>query len=92
MLPRRYITAWGEVHIEITPDEFQLRLIQGAFAMHWQSHGCSYGIGQEIDEWLESGFHVVLNGSRYYLEIARARYPTLCPILVRVSHDTLFER
>jgi ribose 1,5-bisphosphokinase len=96
MLPQRYITrpadAGGEAHIEITQEAFQRRVAQDGFAMHWQSHGFSYAIGLEIDEWLGEGFHVVLNGSRHYLETAQARYPSLCPVLVRVSHDALFQR
>lgn len=95
-LPRRYITrpadAGGEDHIEISLESFRWQAALGNFAMHWESHGFSYGIGREIDKWLEAGFHVVLNGSRHYLETARAHYPTLQPVLIRVSHDALFER
>lgn len=96
VLPRRFITrpadAGGEAHIEIAPDEFQRRKAQGRFAMHWQSHGFSYGIGLEIDESLNQGFKIVLNGSRHYLEKAQQRYPSLRAILIRVSHDTLSQR
>ncbi len=96
MFPRRYITrpadAGGEEHIEITAEAFQQRVQQNGFAMHWQSHGYRYGIGREIDAWLGVGFSVVLNGSRHYLETALARYPNLQPVLIKVSHDALFER
>jgi ribose 1,5-bisphosphokinase len=96
MLPRRYITreshAGGEPHIEITQAEFQRHLGEGRFAMHWYSHGYAYGIGIEIEEWLEQGFQVVINGSRHYLESARESYPDLLPVLVTVSHDQLAQR
>ena len=96
ILPTRYITrpanAGGENHFEITPGEFQKRQAAGDFAMHWQSHGYSYGIGYEVDQALKQGFTVVLNGSRHYLEKAQQRYPSLRPILIKVSHDTLLQR
>lgn len=95
-LPQRWITrpadAGGEDHIALSTDEFQRRLAAGEFAMHWQSHGFHYAIGSEIDSWLSQGVHVVINGSRHYLETARARYPQIQPVLIRVSHHTLFER
>lgn len=95
-LPRRYITrpedAGGEEHIEISRESFRWQAAQGNFAMHWESHGFCYGISREIDKWLAEGFHVVLNGSRHYLESALAHYPTLLPVLVSVSHDALVAR
>jgi len=95
-LPRRYITRpadnGGEVHIEISPEAFQLKLERDEFALHWQSHGFHYGIDREIDHWLAQGLQVVVNGSRHYLETARQTYPTLQPILVSVSRETLRRR
>ncbi|MCU7808416.1 MAG: phosphonate metabolism protein/1,5-bisphosphokinase (PRPP-forming) PhnN [Candidatus Thiodiazotropha sp. (ex Semelilucina semeliformis)] len=96
VVPRRYITrkihTGGEPHIEITPEAFQQRVAEGGFAMQWQSHGFSYGIGTEIDRWLSDGYQVIVNGSRHYLEAARQDYPNLQPVLVTVSHKTLHER
>jgi len=95
-LPRRYITRpdniGGEAHIEISREGFRWQAALGNFAMHWESHGYAYGISREIDTWLAAGFHVVINGSRHYLENAREHYPTLQPVLVRVSHDALRQR
>jgi ribose 1,5-bisphosphokinase len=97
LLARRHITrpvgAGGEEHIAITPEAFRERLLVGDFAMHWRSHGNDYGIDREIDTYLANGWQVVVNGPRHYLESARRHYPTnLCPVLVTVSHDQLFER
>jgi ribose 1,5-bisphosphokinase len=95
-LPQRWITrpadAGGEDHIAISAAEFQERLSKGEFALHWQSHGFHYGIGREINSWLDDGVHVVINGSRHHLQTAHALYPTMQPVLIRVSHHTLFER
>lgn len=92
----RYITrppdGRGENHVALTAAEFAARRAAGLFAMHWHSHGLSYGIGREIDLWLERGCHVVLNGSREYLPQARQRHPELTAVLVTVAADVLAAR
>jgi len=92
----RYITRpvelHGENHVTLTEAEFDARLGAGLFAMHWESHGLRYGIGQEIHLWLARGCHVVVNGSRAYLQQARNRYPELAAVWVEVSADVLEAR
>jgi ribose 1,5-bisphosphokinase len=92
----RYITreagAGGENHVALSEVEFAARLARGMFAMHWESHGLRYAIGIEIDAWLAGGINVVVNGSRGYLEQARARYPRLVPVSIEVSTETLRKR
>jgi ribose 1,5-bisphosphokinase len=92
----RYITRHpghsNENHIYISPEEFQLRRDGGLFAMDWESHGQYYGIGREIDGWMEKGFHVVVNGSRQYLQEAHRRYGHLKVILVEARPDTIRKR
>lgn len=93
----RYITRpveiGGENHIALSGDEFRSRRNQGLFAMHWDSHGLSYGLGVEIDLWLEKGLRVVMNGSRAYLPEAARRYPNaLHPVRVRVDPSVLRTR
>lgn len=92
----RYITrpadAGGENHVALSQSEFQRRHEQGCFAMNWQSHQNSYGIGIEIDQWLELGLNVVINGSRKYLPEADKRYPNLVPVLISTSPGLLRER
>ena len=92
----RYITrpveAGGEYHYALSPDEFQVRSQRGVFAMQWKSHGQHYGIGTEIDRWLEQGKDVVVNGSREYLEEARVLYPELTVIWVKAATVTLRKR
>jgi len=92
----RYITRpvelGGENHIALSNAEFDSRLRNGCFAMHWHSHGLKYGIGIEINAWLVKGINVVLNGSRGYLEEASYLYPELSPVMIRVSLDKLEKR
>lgn len=92
----RYITRaaniGGENHIHLSAEEFDMRASMGMFAMQWYSHGYSYGIGSEIDNWLAKGVNVVINGSREYLRIAMHSYPNLIPVLVEVDDETLHQR
>ncbi len=92
----RYITrpanAGGENHVHLSEDEFKLRLRNNLFAMHWVSHGLYYGVGIEIDLWLSLGLNVVINGSREYLPTALEKYPSLRPILIEATAETIKER
>lgn len=78
LFAHRYITrpptADGENHIALSSAEFTQRHAWGCFALDWESHGCRYGIGVEIDTWLAAGASVVMNGSRAFLERAAQRY------------------
>lgn len=92
----RYITrpadAGGENHISLSEREFDKRLNQGFFALHWQSHGFKYGVGIEINHWLAEGINVVVNGSRGYLPKAVRIYPEIKPVMIYVSKEKLLER
>ncbi|GAA3968143.1 ribose 1,5-bisphosphokinase [Allohahella marinimesophila] len=93
----RYITRppelRGENHVWLAPDEFQARKALGAFAMSWEANGYWYGIGQEIDHWLASGSHVLVNGSRAYAEDARKQYgDRLIPLVLDVAPEILKAR
>lgn len=97
LVAHRYITrepdGKGENHVWLAPAEFEQRVALGAFAMHWSANGHRYGIGREVDQWLGQGSRVLVNGSRGYLETARARYgDTLVPVLVRVDPALLRQR
>jgi len=92
----RYITrpaaAGGENHVELAPAEFLARRNAGCFAISWRSHGNDYGLGREMDLWMERGLSVVANGSRAHFAHAAARYPDLVPVLVQVDPSRLQER
>lgn len=92
----RYITrpadAGGENHVALNRAEFAQMKALDLFALDWESHGCCYGLGREIDLWLERGANVVMNGSRGFLPEASRRYPDLCVVLVEVSAAILRER
>jgi ribose 1,5-bisphosphokinase len=92
----RYITRepliGNENHIYLTHEEFISRRYGNLFAMHWGSHGQQYGIGIEINKWMENGFSVVVNGSRQYLPEAERAYPELSVILIDASPSIISSR
>ncbi|MGF1637494.1 MAG: phosphonate metabolism protein/1,5-bisphosphokinase (PRPP-forming) PhnN [Cyclobacteriaceae bacterium] len=96
LFAHRYITRevdhTGENHIELSHTEFKVRKAQGLFALDWESHENKYGIGIEINFWMENGMNVVMNGSRGYLEKAVEKYPELRVILISVSEQVLWHR
>ncbi|MBE0471015.1 MAG: phosphonate metabolism protein/1,5-bisphosphokinase (PRPP-forming) PhnN [Methyloprofundus sp.] len=92
----RYITRPvelnGENHVQLSSQEFATRLKHGCFKFHWHSHELDYGIGTEVDSWLNQGLNVVMNGSRGYLNQAVANHPGLVPVLIQVNLNLLRER
>jgi len=82
----------GEDAKGVSPDHFERLERSGEFALAWQANGLSYGIPVAIDQWLQSGRDVLVNGSRANLRQALERYPALLPILLTVRDDVLRER
>jgi len=92
----RYITREpgnsNENHVYLSPEEFKLRVESRCFALHWESHDKHYGIGTEINEWLDKGFNVVVNGSRQYLPVAQQLYPEMIVVLIGASPEVIGRR
>ena len=93
---RRHITrpadSGGEEHIAVTQAAFERDRAAGRYALSWCGNGLGYAVGIEIDLWLQSGRHVVLNGSRGHLSEAAARYPDLLPVLIAIAPAVLRQR
>lgn len=96
LVAHRYITrpvrVNDENHIELFDFDFNRRKAAGLFLFDWTSQDCSYAVGKEIKKWRKSGFNVLVNGSRKYMETAREIYPALVPIWMTVSEDILRQR
>ena len=88
----RSAEAVGEDAQGVSREAFGALKAQGAFALDWQANGLEYGIPVQIDDWLQAGRHVLINGSRAHLEHARARYPDLLAIRVTVDAGVLQRR
>lgn len=92
---RRYITRSsdkGEWHIPVSRTRFARMEEEGAFALTWYSHGCSYGIAGSTDLALAHGIFLVVNGSREALPRAVQHYPNLVPFLIDVDPSVLRSR
>jgi ribose 1,5-bisphosphokinase len=95
LFAHRYITrppGNGEDHVALTDEEFEARSALGLFALEWSSHGLRYGIGVELDVWLERGCTVVINGSRQHLRHALERYPTVDVVHIEAAPHVLAAR
>ena len=95
-LVRRVITrsaeAVGEAAQGVSSQQFAELEAQGAFALSWHANGLSYGIPQEIDDWLAAGQDVLVNGSRGHLQNTRLRYPNVLVLLLTVDQAVLRQR
>ena len=87
VFPRRLITRppgpAGEDWITISPAAFEAARAEGAFSLHWESHGLSYGVPHCVEAELARGRSVVVNVSRTVVAEARRRFAP-----VRVIHVT----
>jgi ribose 1,5-bisphosphokinase len=95
LFAHRYITrpiGNGEDHVALTMEEFVARSVLGLFALEWSSHGLRYGIGIELDAWLERGCTVVVNGSRQHLKHVLERYPAADVVHIDAAPDVLAAR
>lgn len=59
----------------VTKKNFLAKQGRGEFALSWQAHGFYYGIDRRLDELLEQGDSVLVNGSREYSVKVYQRYP-----------------
>jgi ribose 1,5-bisphosphokinase len=87
VFPRRIVTREAnaaEDHDTVAPAAFDAQLERGAFALHWQAHGLSYGIPVDIDEAVRRGASVVFNASRIVVPLVRARYRNAAVVLIDV--------
>jgi ribose 1,5-bisphosphokinase len=85
LFPKRVVTREAnaaEDHDTLSPAAFAAELERGAFALHWQAHGLSYGIPAEVDAAVRTGRCVAFNTSRRVVPIARARYANAAVVLI----------
>ena len=96
LFPRRLITrpaeAGGEDHIAMSQAAFEAAAAEGAFSLHWRSHGLGYGISKQLETALAAGRNVVVNVSRSVVDEARKRLQPVKIILVTAPVPVLAER
>ena len=95
-IARRHITRparpGDEDHHAVSEAAFAELERRGEFALCWRSHGLAYGIHHAELAPRERGVSVLMNGSRAYLDEARARIDGLVPVRVAVDPARLAER
>ncbi len=94
-LVRRTVTRTGpglDDEETLDPDAFDDLLSSGAFAMHWQANGLSYGVRHAQLAPLATGSWVLLSGSRAHLSQAQAQFPGLRDVHVLASEAVLKAR
>jgi len=96
VVAHRYITrpasAGGENHVALSEAEFLMRSEAGCFALHWESHGLHYGVGNEIQDWLGQGLAVLVNGSRAFWPQVQLRFPQARLVEITASPEILRAR
>ena len=92
---RRTITrppGAGERFDSVTPERFEAMRRDGAFCLHWEAHGLSYGVPAEAEARVRRGQDVVANLSRRALPEAAMVFPRLLVLHLVASPEVLAER
>jgi ribose 1,5-bisphosphokinase len=95
ILARRVITratGAGEDNESVSVEDFEQRRAAGAFLLHWQAHGLSYGLPITLLGSLKAGYSVIANLSRGALAEARALSVPTVLIEISASPDILAAR
>ncbi|HIJ61594.1 MAG TPA: phosphonate metabolism protein/1,5-bisphosphokinase (PRPP-forming) PhnN [Rhodospirillaceae bacterium] len=96
VFPLRTITRpegfGGEIHVAVTPAQFDRLRRLGAFALCWGARGLNFAIPASIDAELASAATVVVNVSPAVLGEARERYPLASVVWVTASVQTCRRR
>lgn len=93
---RRVITRpqmpGAEDHDSLDETAFLKAAGEGAFALHWQAHGLSYGLPKSLDDEIATGTVVIANVSRRVLGDIRKLYPQRSVVVITARSDVLAER
>lgn len=82
----------GEIHVAVTPAQFDRLRRRGSFSLCWGAGGLNYAIPTTIDSDLAKGRAVVVNMASGALDLARARYPGALVVWVTASPETCRRR
>jgi phosphonate metabolism protein PhnN/1,5-bisphosphokinase (PRPP-forming) len=96
VFPLRTITRpegfGGEIHVAVTPAQFDRLRRRGAFAFCWGARGLNYAVPASIDADLAAGRGVVVNAAGTVFSEARARYPNVVVVWVTASPELRLQR
>lgn len=95
MVARRVISraaGAGEDNEAVSPEDFARRAREGAFLLHWQANGLSYGLPVALLDHLRAGRSVIANLSRGALAAARRIGIPVLVVEITASPEVLAER
>lgn len=81
-----------EDHDSLTEDAFVRAANDGAFALHWQAHGLSYGLPKSLNEEIAKGSVIIANVSRRVLGEIRSLYASRSIVVISAKPEVLAER
>ncbi|EAQ25279.1 MULTISPECIES: phosphonate metabolism protein/1,5-bisphosphokinase (PRPP-forming) PhnN [unclassified Roseovarius] len=82
----------GEGHEAVSETEFDARLKEGGFALHWRAHGLRYGVPVGICLDLAAGRDLLVNLSRSVLPEAQARFQPFVILHLTATSEVLAAR
>ncbi|MBS4010131.1 MAG: phosphonate metabolism protein/1,5-bisphosphokinase (PRPP-forming) PhnN [Roseovarius sp.] len=82
----------GEGHEAVSDTEFDARLKEGGFALHWRAHGLRYGVPVGICLDLAAGRDLLVNLSRGVLAQAQARFAPFVILHLTATPQVLASR
>lgn len=76
LVAHRYSTRDADQAFEVplSQAEFSARHEYGCFILEWQQKDLNFGLGVEVDRWLDGGLNVLTLASSSLIEAARRRY------------------
>jgi ribose 1,5-bisphosphokinase len=92
---RRVVTREAsseEDNEHISVDAFCEACARGAFAIHWEAHGHSYGLPRSIEDNVRAGRTVVANVSRTVIPALRQTYANVVVVSITAPADVLAAR
>lgn len=81
-----------EDHDSLDEASFATAAGEGAFALHWQAHGLSYGLPKSLEDEIAEGTVVIANVSRRVLGDIRRLYTSRSVVVITARSDVLAER
>lgn len=82
----------GEDYHPVSGNEFDAMVRDGAFAVHWQAHGLSYGIPVSVKDVLIRGVDCLANFSRSALSAGADAFDNFLVMNITARRETLAQR
>lgn len=93
---QRFITRLTPTETEVahslSRQDFEYKEQRGDFALSWRANGLAYGIDKGLDQYLQQGKKVLVNGSRAHWPQVYQRYAKATLVIIEVRPELLQHR